>query len=107
MLAAGWIMPICGFLTFFIVTYYWVQQFPIGLCIDFVRIMEMPGVDDLLYAEEHFKKGAKDSDKKTESLAARLVANFVRIDKLEKQFNDMRNIGASKKFFSILLKVLC
>ena len=36
MLAAGWIMPICGFLTFFIVTYYWVQQFPIGLCIDFV-----------------------------------------------------------------------
>ena len=27
MLAADWIMPICGFLTSFIVTYYWVQQF--------------------------------------------------------------------------------
>lgn len=61
--------------------------------------MEMPGVDDLLYAEEHFKKGAANSEKRTETLAARLVANFVRIDKLEKQFNAMRNIGASKKFF--------
>ena len=108
MLVIGWIMPICGFLTFFIVTYYWVQQFPIGLCIDFVRIMEMPGVDDLLYAEEHFKKS---TNKKTEALAARLVANFVRIDKLETQFDSMRNTGTSKKFFypfeSPVLIILC
>lgn len=73
--------------------------------------MEMPGVDDLLYAEEHFKKGTEKSEKKTETLAARLIANFVRIDKLEKQFNDMRKIGASKKFFypfeSPVLIILC
>ena len=111
MLAAGWILPVCGFLTFFIVTYYWVQQFPIGLCIDFVRIMEMPGVDDLLYVEDYFKKDNANSEKKAEKLAARLVANFVRIDKLEKQFKDMRNKGASKKFFypfeSPVLIILC
>lgn len=111
MLVAGWIMPICGFLTFFIVTYYWVQQFPIGLCIDFVRIMQMPGVDDLLYAEEHFKKSNANTEKKIEAVAARLVANFVRIDKLETQFNDMRNKGASKKIFypfeSPVLIILC
>lgn len=110
MLAAGWILPICGFLTFFIVTYYWVQQFPIGLCIDFVRIMEMPGVDDLLYPEEHFKDGER-SEKKAQKLAARLVANFVRINKLENDFNDMRKKGTSKKFFypfeSPVLIILC
>lgn len=106
MLVAGWILPVCGFLTFFIVTYYWVQQFPIGLCIDFVRIMEMHGVDDLLYAEDHFKKGGKEI-----KLAAHLVANFVRIEELEKQFKDMLNTGAINKlaypFQSPVLIILC
>ena len=71
----------------------------------------MPGVDDLLYAEEHFKKSNANTEKKIEAVAARLVANFVRIDKLETQFNDMRNKGASKKIFypfeSPVLIILC
>ena len=39
MIIAGYIMPLCGILTFYIVAYYWVQEFPIGLCIDLLKIL--------------------------------------------------------------------
>ena len=58
----------------------------------------MPGVDDLLYPEEHFK-GGEHLEKMTQNVAARLVAEFLRDDKLELQYNDMQNIGILTKFF--------
>ena len=44
MLVAGYITPIFGSLTFFIVNYYWVQEFSIGLCIDMLNVLELPGI---------------------------------------------------------------
>ena len=34
--------------TFFVVTYFWVQEFPIGVCIDCISIVEMPGIDEVM-----------------------------------------------------------
>ena len=37
MLVAGLILPIFGLLNFYFLTYYWLQEFPIGVCVDFLN----------------------------------------------------------------------
>ena len=34
-------------LPFFIVTYYWVQEYPIGICLDVLSLLQMPNVDTI------------------------------------------------------------
>ena len=41
MMAAGYVLPIMGLLTFFIVTYYWSQQYPVGYRLDMISIFKM------------------------------------------------------------------
>ena len=55
MIIWGYVSPTLGFLTFFIVTYYWSQEFPIGLCIDLIAIGRMKGKDYLLKLRGHLK----------------------------------------------------
>ena len=45
MLVTGYFLPV---FTFFVVTYFWVQEFPIGVCIDCISIVEMPGIDEVM-----------------------------------------------------------
>ena len=45
MMAWGYVSQILGILTFFIVTYYWTQEFSIGLFIDLIAIGRMKGKD--------------------------------------------------------------
>ena len=100
MLISAYIMPLLGLLTFFIVTYYWVQEFPIGLCIDMIKVLQMPGPDELV----KFKKTLKDKHEQ-------LLSKFVRMEKLETQFKDMRTKNFCEKFVypfkSPVLIVLC
>ena len=39
MLVAGYIAPILGLFSFYLVTFYWFQEFPIGICIDFIEAL--------------------------------------------------------------------
>ena len=41
MIIAGYVTPILGHLSFFIVTYHWGQEYPIGYHIDMMRIFQM------------------------------------------------------------------
>ena len=41
MMCAGYFVPFFGFYTFFIVTYYWSQEFPIRLYLDMVKLFHM------------------------------------------------------------------
>jgi ABC-type multidrug transport system fused ATPase/permease subunit len=41
MIIAGYVTPILGHLSFFIVTHYWGEQYPIGFRIDMMRIFQM------------------------------------------------------------------
>ena len=61
MLVAGYVLPVLGFLTFFVVTYFWVQEFPIGICIDTISLLLMPtaGVDDVMKPKNTQKEVTK------------------------------------------------
>ena len=49
MMAAAYVLPTMGLFTFFIVTYYWSQQYPVGYRIDMISIFKMTeyGMTDL------------------------------------------------------------
>ena len=48
MFIAAYIMPVCGILTFYIVSYYWVTELPLTVCLDFLRILEAGSCDSFL-----------------------------------------------------------
>ena len=82
MLASGYVLPVCGVLTFFIVTYYWVQEFPIGLCLDVLSLLRMPGVNTIFYPNESTARVRKKVDRLQQHLSSQ---------SLKQQFMNMRN----------------
>ena len=50
MIVAGYVLPFLGLLNFFIVTFYWSQQYPIGFRLDMLSISKMTkySITDLL-----------------------------------------------------------
>ena len=48
MLVAGYVLPVFGLLTFFVVTYFWVQEFPIGFCINCLSVLKASGIDEVM-----------------------------------------------------------
>ena len=82
MLASGYVLPICGILTFFIVTYYWVQEFPIGICLDVLSLLRMPNVNTIFYPNESTAKVRKKVDELQKCLSS---------SSLKQQFMSMRN----------------
>ena len=108
MIIAGYILPISGFLTFFVVTFYWAMQFPIGLCVDLIKkMMKTPGVEALFYPEKHIKQ-RPESQNEYEALADCLNASS---GELEKSFKEMQSTSFCEKFLypfrSPLLIILC
>ena len=49
MMAIGYIIPVIGFFSFFLVTYYWAQEFPVALALDLISCWKMKhGPDDFI-----------------------------------------------------------
>lgn len=102
MLIAGGIMPLLGILTFFIPTFYWVYEYPCGICIDMLSILETPGFGHIIcYGEE-----TEDMKEKVMNIAKRLNK-----DQLKKDFLDLTNKAFSSKvgyaFKNPFLVVIC
>ena len=54
LLIAGFFIPPLGILSFFIPTYFWAFiEFPSSVVFDLLSILEMPGVDHVLYADQN------------------------------------------------------
>ena len=49
MIVAGYVLPIVGVWLFFSVTHYWLQEFAIGITIDYLSILKLPGALGLLF----------------------------------------------------------
>ena len=81
LLVGGYILPILGFFTFFIVTYFWVQQFPIGLCIDLLSLLKMPGMEDIT----NFRESTKESKGKMDK-----ILHFIKFEDLKRDFSGLR-----------------
>ena len=80
MLVSGYVLPVAGFFTFFIVTYYWVQEFPIGLCIDLLSLLQMPGMDNVLNYKESSKELSNKMDK---------IMGYLHYSDLKTKFNGL------------------
>ena len=102
MLVAGYILPICGLLTFFIVTYFWVQEFPIGICVDFLSILKLRGIDEAL----ELKKTGEELGEKINK-----INKYIHLSELKQQFKDLQDTAWRSKFIypfkSPQMAILC
>ena len=51
-LVAGYILPFLGLISFCLTTYWWLQEFPIGISTDFISILKLPNITELLDMEK-------------------------------------------------------
>ena len=91
MIVAGYLLPFLGLLNFFIVTFYWSQQYPIGFRLDMLSISKMStySITDLLNP----KKMVKD---KVDSLNEKAVSQV--FDPLKNDFMVLFQKGFFDKF---------
>ena len=83
MMAATYVLPTVGIGTFFIVNNYWVQQFLIGLCIDFVTLLQILEDNDLIPWHD---------EKPSEA-----IRNFVRMRSVTVQGNEEKSLPIEYK----------
>ena len=89
MIVSGYILPFLGLLTFFIVTYYWVQEFPIGVCLDVLRLLiPTTGSADTFRNIKGESKATSEKIKK--------IMRYVHYADLRNDFRNMRG----KRWFS-------
>ena len=89
MIVAGYVLPVFGLLTFFVVTYFWVQEFPIGICVDVLSILQQPGIEELLELKKTKKEGGERLNK---------INRYIHFSELQKQFKNLRRTAFSGKF---------
>lgn len=57
MIAAGYVTPVIGFFSYFLVTFYWVQEFPIALCLDMISLAKTKrGPEDFIDVKEQLEE---------------------------------------------------
>ena len=95
MIVSGYILPFLGLLTFFIVTYYWVQEFPIGVCLDVLR---------LLFPTTGSADTIRNIKGETEATSEKLtrIKRYVHLAELKKDFQDMRGKSWFKEKFAYI-----
>ena len=105
MIVAGYILPFLGFLTFFIVTYYWVQEFPIGICLDVLSLLiPASGSADSIHNIKEEIKGPSEKMSK--------ILKYVNYAALKQDFQGMRGkswfgVKFAYPFQRPVLVVLC
>ena len=84
MIIGTYLFPIAGIIMFFVVGYYWVQVFFVGVFIDVKNFLKTPGVESLL------------SVKKICAEMGHIMAK--KLDELENECEDLDDIGCCTKF---------
>ena len=103
MMVAGFFVPFMGFFSFFVVTFHWTNEFPIGVYFDMISLMKMGscGAEELVNPIESIK------DK--EGTARNMISR--KISELKEDFNNLRNTKLVDKlsvpFTSPVLVVVC
>lgn len=95
MIAAAYITPYMGLGASLIVTYYWMQQYPIGLCIDMVRIwkLKMPNQTEHICDILGYQQGIIQWD-----TIARKINRFLNIQILKTEFDNLCKKSWCSKF---------
>ena len=82
MLVAGYILPIVGVWLFFSVTHYWLQEFAIGITVDYLSILKLPGADRLFFPNST-PYGAKEKANK--------ILLYTKYEKLREDYHALQN----------------
>ena len=99
-MVGAYILPIAGFWIFFIVSYYWAQEFLVGLTVDFVGMLRLPG------ASQHFFRRVVNGDDKICE-----ILEHVDFDNLKRDYSDLSTKSFIDKglypFRNCMLALLC
>ena len=76
MLISGHVIPMFGYLTFYIAAFYWIHEFPVGLCIDLITILQTP--------EDNYSSNLQTNYKEK-------ITTYLNVTELKEKFGDIRN----------------
>ena len=60
----GWIIPFMGVVSFFVVNYYWLQQFSLGFFIDMIGLLEEPDFAEAVFQGKGVSSNAREKSEK-------------------------------------------
>ena len=83
-------MPFLGIISFFVPTFYCVHEHQNGLCLDFLSLLKIPGIDHLLFP---YGEGMKEAYESIRKIALKLNEG----NKLRTKFNKLQGIGFLNK----------
>lgn len=87
MIGIGYFLPNMGILTVFLTTFFWAQEFFLGLALDLVSIMEID-----------FNKAANNEESVNNTKGINTVNIFLKPDLLRESYNKLRKTSCMKKF---------
>lgn len=94
MIVGSYLFPIIGLIMFFVVGYYWVQEFYIGIYIDMRSIAKTPGIDDIFQLEYNVKKMGRSMIQTLQKLDEKYLPQ----EKLSEDFDDFNRTCFCTKF---------
>ena len=68
MIVAGYITPVTGILSSFVITYYWVYEYPIGICINLLSLLKAPGITPVILPERAIQEAENRAEDITRNL---------------------------------------
>ena len=90
MIAAGYVLPIAGAWLFFSVTHFWLQEFAIGIAVDYLGMLKLPGAACLFFPE-HTPYEARSRANK--------ILSHNKYNRLRQDYNALRNENPFVKAF--------
>ena len=90
MIAAGYVLPIAGAWLFFSVTHFWLQEFAIGISVDYLGMLKLPRAACLFFPN-HTPYEAQNKAKK--------ILSHNKYDKLRQDYHALRNENPLAKAF--------
>ena len=82
MIASGYILPVVGVWFFFSVTHYWLQEFAIGITIDYLNILKLPGANRLFFPNSTPHEAQEKANK---------ILLYSKYGKLRQDYHALRN----------------
>ena len=60
----GWVIPFMGVVSYFVVNYYWLQQFSLGFFIDMIGLLEEPDFSEAVFQGKGVTSNAREKSEK-------------------------------------------
>lgn len=79
----GWSLPFMGVVSYFVINYYWLQSFSIGLFIDMIGLLDEPGFAEIAFQGKNTM--TEDANEKAQKLLQDLNYNEVKTEAKQRE----------------------